>query len=995
MQRMMSNGWARAALVAALAGTGVVAAPAAGNRVEAQTTTGSVRGYIRDASGAPLTDAQIVARNTQVGSTRNATTNEAGFYNLAGLRPGAYELSVRRIGAQPATRNVVVGIGQTLSLDLQLGTAAATLATVQVTAAPIVETRTSEIATNVTQEQINTLPTPDRNFLSLAVLAPGVQVQNDQLSGQRKTFTAGAQGADQVNVFIDGASYKNDILQGGVAGQDASRGNPFPRNAVQEYRILTQNYKAEYQKASSAIITATTRTGGEKWAGNVFFNTLTRGLVALDTFDLARKGANSSGFSRPDYRRNQMGVSAGGPIATRFRFFGSYEGQQQDRASNVLIVPDTFTALRAVNFAQYNGKFAKPFSSTLTFGKLTFLQNEHSTFDVSFNGRTEKDIRDFEGFTAYTAATNFHNQVNTGLAKHTYVRGNLLSEATASYQQYHYQVDPRNGGPSSLFYGFGCCVRIGSATSSQDFQQRRAAIREDVTYSGVRAGGQHVFKGGTNVDYLNYDVVKRNSEVPTFVFESFHNQFRTPERVEFQTGDPNFKDHNVQVGAYLQDDYTPVERLTLNLGVRWDFESNQLNRDFKTPQNERDSLVKYASRLFIPLDQSRYFTDGTQRSPYYGAIQPRVGASYSLDQQQHTTLFGGWGKYVDRTLFDLTTEERFAQQHPSYLIRFNDPTKPAVPGKANFDPSFLARGKAATDSLARLAQFNTPEIKLLPNDLKPPMSQQFTAGVREVLGSYSVEAAYTGVRSRNTPTFYFANQNFTCPTRSFSTPDCFQQTNVPGFGTILLLDNAGKTWYDALAVKVDRAYRQSRPGFGYGGGIAYTFAKRETEGFNDNFSFPNPVDYPRQARNDERHRVVTNFIVDVPYAFGIQLSGLVTLGSGLRYDVGDRFGCTRTVDTIAATCTVRNFQPGGGQPKGGSFLGLGNIAYRNVDLHLRKDFFKLSRNRVGVTADLYNALNHQNLGGYSSDLAGRPNYGRPTVTISDPRRLQIGAEFDF
>ena len=312
-----------------------------------------------------------------------------------------------------------------------------------------------------------------------------------------------------------------------------------------------------------------------------------------------------------------------------------------------------------------------------------------------------------------------------------------------------------------------------------------------------------------------------------------------------------------------------------------------------------------------------------------------------------------------------------------------------------FNPTWLTRGKAATDSLAATAQFNTPEIKLLPNDLKPPMSQQFTAGLRQLLGTWAVEAAYTGVRSKNTPTFYFANQNFTCPTRAFGAPNCFQNNHIPGFGTVLFLDNKGKTWYDALAVKVDRTYRLSRPGFGWGYGLAYTFAKRETEGFNDNFSFPSPVDYPRNPRNDERHRVVQNFIVDVPYLFGIQVSGLVTLGSGVRYDRGDRFQCIDDTQ-VPPQCTIRTFAPGAGIPPQHTFLGFGHWAYRNVDLHIRKDFFNLSSNRVGITADLFNVFNYQNLGGYSNEFnPTSSNFAKPSTVITDPRRFQIGAEYDF
>lgn len=997
----------------ALGGTAAALAMVLATTADAQSSTGNIQGFVRGPGGAPLSDATVVARDVQVGGTRGTMTNEAGFYNLAGLRPGTYALEVRRIGFSPQSRQTTVQIGQNIVVNFELGTATTTLSAVTVTAAPAVETRTSEIATNVTEQQINSLPTADRNFMSLAVLAPGVTVQGDQLDGQRKTFSAGAQGPDQVNVFIDGASYKNDILQGGVAGQDASRGNPFPRNAVQEYRVLTQNYKAEYQKASSAIITATTKTGGTKWEGNVFFNTLTRNWVALDRFDRDRRAAaeaafkkNPAGgynFSRPDYRRVQMGVSGGGPLSERFRLFGSYEGQEQDRANIVNIIPPSgYPALDSVNFAQYNGKFQSPFRSHLLFGKLTFLQSEQSTWDLSLSGRTENDIRNFGTLTAYTAATRFNNDVYTGVLKNVFTRGNILSEATASFQHYQYNPVPESPGPIARLYGFGCCATIGANRSAQDFTQRRASLREDLTYAGFQWAGQHVVKGGVNLDFVTYDVIKRNSETPLYVYETWFDSARTPERVEFQTGNPEFSDDNTQLGLYLQDDWTPVERLTFNLGIRWDYESNMLNRDYVTPTAIRDSLVKYQDRLFAPLDQERYFTDGSQRDAFLGAFQPRVGASYSIDEGQRTTLFGGWGIYIDRTLFDLTTEESFAQQHPSYLIRFRPAGSPPDPNRTEFDPSLLTRGKAATDSLAQLSQFRTPEIKLLPNDLRPPMSQQFTAGVRQLIGSWALEAAYTGVRSKNVPTFSFVNMNFVCPTRSFGTPGCFVENRIPGFGTVLFLDDNGKTWYNALAVKADRVYRESRPGFGWGAGIAYTLAERETEGYNDNFSFVNASDYPRQVRNDERHRIVSNFIVDLPYLFGVQMSGLITLGSGVRYDRGDRFGCERVVAADPSTCTIRTFQPGEGVPEQHSFFGLGNWGYRSVDLHLRKDFLNFAGNRLGVTADLLNVFNYQNYGGYSNayrttnpDGTYNTNFARPGRVITDPRRFQLGAEYNF
>src|SRR5579862_4909173 len=131
----------------------------------------------------------------------------------------------------------------------------------------LIEMKSPEAATNVTTQQIENLPQDDRNFLNFAALAPGVRISNDP---QNKTIAADAQPAEQTNVYIDGISQKNDVLLGGLVGQDTSRGNPFPQNAVQEFRVVTQNYSAQYDKAASAIITAVTKSGGNDLRGQLF-----------------------------------------------------------------------------------------------------------------------------------------------------------------------------------------------------------------------------------------------------------------------------------------------------------------------------------------------------------------------------------------------------------------------------------------------------------------------------------------------------------------------------------------------------------------------------------------------------------------------------------------------------------------------------------------------------------------------------------------------------
>jgi hypothetical protein len=954
--------------------------------LNAQTTTGTVRGVVKDQNGGAVAEAQIQARNTQTGVERSVASRSDGSYVMPGLAPATYEVSVRKIGFTPQRRQVTVQIGATLSLDFTLQAGAVELQAVAVETTPAVEMRTSEVATNVTQQQVNNLPSSSRNFLDLAVLAPGTQIENDRLNGTARRLSSGAQSADQINVFIDGASYKNDLIHGGVVGQDRSRGNPFPRNAIQEFRVLTQNYKAEYQKSSSAILTALTRSGTNNWTGNAFLAYQNKGMVSLDSVQqhdkhVADSIANANGtpstFLEPDYSRQLIGLSAGGPLRRdKLFFFGSYEGNYQTRSNRVDIVPPTgFPALDTVDFASRNGYFDSPFRETLLFGKLNYIAGSNSTLELSYNGRYEHDTRDFGGLRAFETGVRFNNDVSTGLLKFRNTSGLWVNESMLSYQRARDNPSPVPGsGTVNRFYGFGCCAQIGPDITVQDFTQSRIGVRHDVSYSGWQWSGQHYLKGGVNLDLVNYKVIKRNGGIPRFVYEQFPqggsptapDSFQVPDRVEFRAGNPNFITDNTQFGFYAQDDWSITPRFMLNLGVRWDYESHMLNYDYITPPSIRDSVTKYADSMYIPIDPNRYFTDGTQRPRWMGAIQPRVGFSYALDQAGNTTLFGGFGIFYDRTLFDQSIEERFAQQQPNIVIRFRVPGD-TTSGRVDWDDRYL-EGLPALDSL-RIAnpQAGTPEVKLIPNDLRPPRSNQYSVGVRRLFGTIAVDAAYTGIQSSNVFTFYWANANFTCPERSFSVPGCFHQRNVPGTAVVLLATNAGKTWYNAVQVKVDRAYRFGREGgIGWGAGLAYTYAKRQTEGFNDDFSFPNPTDYPKQVRNDERHRMVMNWIMDIPPAFGIQFSGLLTLGSGLRYDSGDRFGGPGNP-----------FKPGGIDPP----------MYKNLDIRLFKDFPTGRGTRLGVTAEVFNVFNWWS---YSYN-----NNGTISGPVNDPRRFQIGAELGF
>nr|WP_235524763.1 carboxypeptidase-like regulatory domain-containing protein [Sphingomonas sp. Leaf230] len=278
-----------AALRAALVTTTILgSAVALPTTATAQTTTAAIRGQVRDAAGAAVAGAAVVAVNGGTNQSFRTVTAANGSYILNGLRPAQYTITVTGTNGDVSVQRIIVSIGQSATLDATLAPAAAAPAAntdatgattggsapatgdgqeIVVTGGRLVETRTSEVATNVSQQQIRNLPQTDRNFLSFAALAPGVKYNDSETN---KGFQSGASTASQVNVFIDGVSLKNKLREGGVAGQQNSRGNPFGQLAVQEFRVLTQNYKAEYEQAGAAIITAVTKSGTNEFHGEAF-----------------------------------------------------------------------------------------------------------------------------------------------------------------------------------------------------------------------------------------------------------------------------------------------------------------------------------------------------------------------------------------------------------------------------------------------------------------------------------------------------------------------------------------------------------------------------------------------------------------------------------------------------------------------------------------------------------------------------------------------------
>jgi hypothetical protein len=915
----------------------------------AQGTAASIQGTIVDEAGA-LPGATIVAKDTQSGFVFETVAGSDGAFSLSGLRPGTYEITVSMSQYKPQSKTVQVQVGQSLTANFKVTPDVLYTEQVQVVGnSRLVETRTSEIATTVTTEQVRFLPQNQRNFLNFASLAPGARVSDSET---RKQVTGGGLDATQINVFIDGVSFKNDVLDGGVVGQDSSRGSPFPQTAVQEFQVLTQNYKAEHEKASSLVISAVTKSGGNRWSGEGFVFYQNKDLVSDEYF------AKRRGDPKPTYERFQPGLAIGGPIVKdRMQVFASYEENRQDRANRVFLgttpFPPSLDFLRA-----YEGTFTSPFREKLFFGKLTAQPRVGHSLELSYSLRNETDIRSFGQQTSFDSAENVRNRVDSVLGKWMMPKRQSLNEATITYQRSNWNPEPQD--ISTVGQNYVNVMRIGGRDTTQDFIQTRVSLRDDYTRF-TQWNGNHSLKGGVVLSFLRYEVTKFLTGNPLFEYRRDEN-FEFPFQARYGVGNPDLSTDNRQFGFYVQDDWAVVPRLTINAGLRWDYESDMLNNGYVTPDS-----VRAATAAFV--DPARYFTDGGDRPPFYGAWQPRIGFSYDLTGSASHVLFGGYGRYFDRVIYNAGLDERFRLQYGVRSFQFSLDGAPRN-GQATivWNPAYLS--KAGLDGLIASGVAPAPEVFLLGNDTKPPVSDQFNAGIRTNVRGILFTANYAGIRGRNGLTFLFGNRR----------PDGTCCVSIPGFSNILVSDDARRNWFDAMYLTAERPYDGH-----WGFRVNYTLGAADAIG-GDLFSldYRRVEDYPRHpSSTDERHRLVLSGIAALPAGF--IASTFTTLASGVGFTIVD--------NSLGSGFDQREILLYAGRPPDA-------FNYKTVDARIEKIFRLGERQQASLAFEGFNIFNWTNFGCYNGEIPVPPavnaNFGVPSCTLDNTsRRLQLGVRYTF
>ncbi|MBM0170553.1 TonB-dependent receptor [Altererythrobacter sp. C41] len=975
----------------------------------AQQVNASLRGTITGAEGV----SQVAAIEVDTGIRRTAVVDAGGGYTFASLRPGNYRLEITTADGVRSTDQFTLRVAQNAVLDFDLSAPqAAPTATgeelpdageggeIIVTANRIRTMEGGEVGVNITQRLIEQLPQNNRNFLAFADLAPGVQFITGANGDSR--LQGGAQNSSTVNVFIDGVGQKDYVLKNGVTGQDSTQGNPFPQLAIGEYRVISSNYKAEFDQVSSVAITAVTKSGTNEFEGQGFVDFTNQDL--RDARPIEIFGDNPG---KVESRDLQFGGALGGPIIKDvLHFFATYEGKRRVEPRDAVPGLDLPVSFFPEEYQGYFGARNQEFNEDLYFGKLTFSPTSRDIFDVSVKFRDEYGEQYNGGIAAYDTRSITNVREWRGLARWEHTGDNFVNDFKVAYEDVFWNPRPFTIGNTTLFTARvpgeepgttrrGDILRFGGGSNFQNKGQKGWQVSNDFTYTGF---SNHTLKFGVKAKWVRLNSDQRNNLNPVFSYLvtydptdsglTFNDQI--PYRLQFSApvgdADPRISSKNFQFGIYAQDDWEVTDRLTLNLGVRWDYERTPAFLDYvhDPEQVAAVSPENYPNLNNANYDINDYISTGNERKAFTGAFQPRLGFSYELDDESRFVLFGGYGRSYDRTQFDFIQQELAQGLFAGRTFQFigADADSPCTPGVTciAWDPIYLTE-EGRQQLIDSVPVGTGRELRFIKNDLKVPYSDQFSLGLRGRFNLLDLEVGYTRVNSHDGFVYLLGNRrpdgSFFPPSGNPSSPWGFAPSP---FGNLIIGDNGLETRANTGYLKLTKRYTETSR-WSLDATYTYTDAE-ENRSFGEVFAldFPSIEDYPFvHSAGVRTHRLVMAGTVDLP--MDMVLAGKFQISSPKwQTSFVSVEGDPLSRDVIAVETE------GNGDRWG----------YRQMDLALTKYLnlpFVTDDTRIWVRADVINLFNDRNYNSFNAET-GERNLGS-FGTDGPPRTIKFSAGFSF
>ena len=981
-----------------------------------QSANSNLRGQVSAASG-PAADTEVVATNVATGAVRRTRTTSDGRYVLIGLQPGTYTVEAGGI-----TETITLSVASNATLNLQPGAGEAIEEVTVVgyrRAAP--DVLKSEVGGTVSLRTIEQLPQATRNFLEFADTVPGMAFTTDA-----QGFTSlrgGATSKDTSNLYIDGVGQKSYVAPGGIAGQNQTRGNPFPQLAIGEYKVITSNYKAEYGQVAGAAVTAVTRSGTNQFEAEAYYR-----FTNEDLRD-ERPDEKAPGVDKVDSQTEEYGVAIGGPIIQdRLHYFLAYE--YKDLITPRTVLPNA----NATDHVQYLpadvqalfGPQDVPFEEDLIFGKLSFSVTDSDLIDLSFQYRDEVQV---DSVGAQRAAAHGRDVINNDerltlrweRSAHSWFNEVLLTLEDTENNPFPTSIGngiiyaDLNRLPDGSVQDEWTLVEAGPAGGFDAKAQKQDgwSIADNLTFPAISWLGEHTVKVGVSYKDIELTFQDAGAINPQFKFEvdpggvaprPYRVDFLAPFNVPGQRA--TVVSDAKQYGFYIQDDWAVNDHLILNFGVRWDYEENPAYTDFVTSQDFVDTLFAddpdipgvqpWADRLLPSgLNANDYVSTGSNRDDYDDAWAPRFGFSYDLNADEQHVIHGGAGRSYDRNLFSVLSLEVSKAALSPIAIYFEDPDtgtcyrddgRPCVP----WDPIYLEQG---IDALSQIpVTSGSAELFMLDNNLKTPYTDQYSLGMTNQVGEWITDVTVQRILAYDGFIFTLINRY---PDGSF-----FQDGGqpwgepVPGYANTILGSNGIESRNTQLLISAEKPYSGDS---GWGLSLAYTLTDGEhNRKLDDDFAFDKPTidQYPFITVDGvPEHRLVAAGSIDGPWdtTFGVKIVLETPRPLNEVRDWGNRPPDGSFSQPFA-------YEP----PATGSFLIGGDIwGYRTVDFQATKEF-QLGDYVLSARLNLLNAFDYENYSSFNLLSAGSNGVLDPDVEVNEfgetfyvPRTLSFEVGFRF
>ena len=942
--------------IGVLLGSSTIAlAIALASPAQAQTTS-TVQGHVDGAAAGAV----VTLTDTNTGQRDTAKVDANGNYLIVGLRPSTY-----KVESAGKSQTVVVPLGQAVTVDLVAATTTAggNGGEIVVVGARTKDVKNAAVTTNVSRFQLENLPNGDRNFLNFAALAPGVTVSPPTLNGKARQVQAGGINSDNTNTFIDGISIKNLVNHGGTNGQNYSSGNPFPASAVDQFDVQTQNFKAEFEQAGSAVISSVTKTGGRKFHGEIFGEWQPKSFISENYDDRPGHAFNATAPYRPkpNYDNKYYGGNVGGPIIPGLlHFFVDFEGTKKTFGStDVNVYPDTLVGLTPAAQAyvqsarsQYNGNVPLTFNEKLYFGKLTLFATPVDTVNVSAFIRREANLEAGGGITTNDASRVNRNDEHRYQLSWAHRGDHWLNELTIARDVAANGSIPNAPGSAAIVTYNGSSVRpdigdraviiLGGNSFAQDDRQYQTLFKDNITFTG----SQHTVKAGVKVNFTKLQRLEDNLGQGAYYYDAKNftgvgSIAAYAARINTAAVAP-ITAKNTEVGLFVQDDWRADDHWQVNAGLRWDYESNARNEKFVTPADVATALRAYPGWPAAGINPEDYISNGHNRKGFFGAFQPRLGVSYDVAGDRNLVFTLGAGRYYDRSLFINSALETIKDYNESVATLRTCASAPA-------DANCVAVLPTDPNALRALGARSGGEVFLLNNNTKSPYSDEFDAAVRKRFGKINTSITVSYIKSHNIFQYLIGNRRpdgsydpggnaiYTYNGIPYSNGIFFDYPNaavfsapLPGHGSIFIGNSDGKASYAALYLQADKPYTD-QSGWGFSTTLTLSTARSNdsasTNSIGDPFNFDAPTIGQQGTgpiRGLERWRFVATGTVKIP--FDIRVTGFATISSGPSYG--------------GVLCNVPNTAPGGGgcyQTNFGVYRPKG-IGYKNVDFNVAKTF---------------------------------------------------------